>query len=937
MTLASGTKLGRYEIRSQIGEGGMGEVYLAEDAQLRRRVALKILPGDLASNQDRMRRFIQEARAAAALNHPSIAHIYEIGEADGVNFIAMEFIDGLTLRELIHGRQTDLAKLLRYLQHAAEGLAKAHTAGIVHRDLKPDNIMITREGHAKILDFGLAKLIEQRPASTSAEGSSEVATAVMPQHSAPGTVMGTVGYMSPEQAQGKTNEIDHRSDIFSFGCILYEAVTGHRPFEGKDSIDSLNKIIREPVAPISSFNPDAPADLQRIVRRCLAKDPEERYQTIKDVAIEMKEVRRELQSDARTEITASHTGSGRTSQPSGDVISTPTISTTATPSLPTRPSSAEYVVGQIKGHKTPILIGAVLVILVFLAVAFGLYRLISSRSKAFAPFASMRIEKLTDTGKAGSVAISPDGKMIVHVIDDAGQQSLWVRHIATGSNVQIIPPAEVFYWRMTFSSDGSYLYFVRAGKDYFSGSLYSIPVFGGEAKKLVENVESCVTFSPDGKRFAFVRHHPIKAESYFVLADVDGTNERILATLKGDEGFKGSGPAWSPDGRVIVTGVSKTDSDYHEYLATVSVADGTIKPIGSQQWDDVGSVGWLADGTGLITASYEKGAKNAQCYLISYPEGVVRRITNDLNDYHDLSLTADTTTLATVQEDRIINIWVAPGADAKSLRQLTFGSAKYEGASGVRWAPDGRIIYAASAGNVGDVWILNADGSGQKRLTNTSSPYASWNPAVSPDGRYVVFVSDRAGKTHLKTHLWRMDIDGGNLKQLTSGDRFERDPSFSPDGRWLFYSSYDGEHLELFKLPIDGGESVRLTEGFLADNPNVSPDGKTLAAFYRERGGAPLKIILVPIEGGKPSKIFDISQSINIFKWMPDSRSLAYSDTQKGVSNVWTLPIDGGKPRQITDFNSEQVYWFDLDRSGKPTLFSRGEFRKDVVLVTGFR
>src|SRR5450759_3068583 len=226
--LAANTTLSHYRIVSKIGAGGMGEVYLAEDAQLRRRVALKILPGDLASNQDRMRRFIQEARAAAALNHPSIAHIYEIGEADGVNFIAMEFIDGLTLRELIHGRRTDLTKLLRYLQHAAEGLAKAHAAGIVHRDLKPDNIMITREGHAKILDFGLAKLIEQRLASTPAEGSSEVATAVMPQHSTPGTVMGTVGYMSPEQAQGKTKEIDQRSDIFSFGCILYEAVTGHK-------------------------------------------------------------------------------------------------------------------------------------------------------------------------------------------------------------------------------------------------------------------------------------------------------------------------------------------------------------------------------------------------------------------------------------------------------------------------------------------------------------------------------------------------------------------------------------------------------------------------------------------------------------------------------------------------------------------------------------
>src|SRR6266849_4669840 len=221
MAIPLGTRLGHYEIRSRLGAGGMGEVYLAQDTKLDRKVALKILPADLAANQDRMRRFVLEAKAAAALNHPNIAHIYEIGESEGTNFIAMEFVDGVTLRQKIHGERIELGKLLRHLQHVAEGLAKAHAAGIVHRDLKPDNIMITREGHAKILDFGLVKLIEQRPASTSPEDSSEVAT-VLAQYSIPGTVMGTVGYMSPEQAQGKTKELDHRSDIFSFGCILYE-------------------------------------------------------------------------------------------------------------------------------------------------------------------------------------------------------------------------------------------------------------------------------------------------------------------------------------------------------------------------------------------------------------------------------------------------------------------------------------------------------------------------------------------------------------------------------------------------------------------------------------------------------------------------------------------------------------------------------------------
>src|SRR5438132_1138855 len=341
--LTAGTRLGRYEIRSKIGEGGMGEVYLAQDTKLDRRVALKILPAEVASNRDRMERFIREAKSAATLNHPNIAHIYEIGETDDLNFIAMEFIEGQTLREMIHGRQTDRTKLLRHLQHVAEGVAKAHGAVIVHRDLKPDNVMITRDGHAKILDFGLAKLIEPRMSSSTSGEPSEQATAILQQHSTPGVVLGTVGYMSPEQAQGKTKEIDHRSDIFSFGCILFEAVTGHKAFAGTDTIDTLNKIIREPAAPISDFRADAPDDLQRIVRRCLAKDPEDRYQTIKDVAIELRELRRDLAGTTGIDTTVAPSAPGSTLESREN---TKHISSSKPPSTP--PSSAKYIVTRIK-------------------------------------------------------------------------------------------------------------------------------------------------------------------------------------------------------------------------------------------------------------------------------------------------------------------------------------------------------------------------------------------------------------------------------------------------------------------------------------------------------------------------------------------------------------------------------------------------------------
>src|SRR6185369_15835379 len=288
-------RLDHYEIRSLLGKGGMGEVYLAEDLRLHRKVALKILPAEVAANQDRMRRFEQEAAAAAALNHPYIAHIYEIGECESAHFIAIEHIDGDTLRHKIHRDKAPLQKLLKYLTQVAEGLTKAHGAGIVHRDLKPDNIMITRDDYAKILDFGLAKLMEpQRPLGSTGNASREVGAAIVTQNSLAGVVMGTAGYMSPEQAQGKVKEIDQRSDIFSFGCILFEAVTGQKPFADESLIKSLHKGIHDAAPPIKDFNSSTLPDLQRILNRCLAKDPEERYQTVKDLAIELITVRQQM-------------------------------------------------------------------------------------------------------------------------------------------------------------------------------------------------------------------------------------------------------------------------------------------------------------------------------------------------------------------------------------------------------------------------------------------------------------------------------------------------------------------------------------------------------------------------------------------------------------------------------------------------------------------
>ena len=421
-----GERVSHYDIILKLGTGGMGEVYLAQDTKLDRKVALKILPADVASNHDRMERFVREAKSAAALNHPNIAHIYEIGEYQGTSFIAMEYIDGVTLREEINRARTELKKMLKYLQQVAEGLAKAHAGGIVHRDLKPDNIMITRDLYAKILDFGLAKLTEQTPQPSSSEAvDKDAPTAVMPkQLSTPGVIMGTVGYMSPEQAQGRN--VDQRSDIFSFGCILYETATGLRPFESDSVIDTLHKILHSAAPPIKDANPSAPIDLQRIVRRCLAKDPDERYQSIREVAIELRDLRRELEDGAQSNTTPSAIGSTANSAEAAQLTSSSPGLSTAPPS-----SSAEYIVSGIKRHKI-----AVLLALLVLAVAIvGLTAYLHARNTEIA------IESIAVLPFANQTH-DPD----TEYLSDGLTESI-INSLSQLSNLRVIPRNSVFRYK----------------------------------------------------------------------------------------------------------------------------------------------------------------------------------------------------------------------------------------------------------------------------------------------------------------------------------------------------------------------------------------------------------------------------------------------------------------------------------------------------------
>ena len=933
--ISEGRKIGKYQIRSQIGAGGMGEVYLADDTQLDRRVALKILPPDLALKRERMARFVREAKAAAALNHPNIAHIYEIGEEDGLNFIAMEFVEGKTLREKIHHEKAELRKLLKYLQQVASGLAKAHSAGIVHRDLKPDNIMIAKDGYGKILDFGLAKLIE--PAGLGSEtAASDVATVEYEQHSLPGKLLGTIGYMSPEQAQGKVDEIDHRSDIFSFGCMLYEAITRQRPFQGESKVQSLYRIVYEPAPALRDLNPNAPLDLQRIVRRCLAKDPDERYQSIQDVAIELKELRRELEGDTNLDVTIppTYTGSEMGQRSSMRSSVTPTVGdhTATSTEFEARPtSSASVIIGEIKQHKG----GFVLVLIGLVVIAGALMAAwwkFSGSGRA-GPFNSMRIARLTTGGKVGNASIkgyasiSPDGKFVVFRTTELGKDSLWVKQVPTGSVVKIVPDLPGKVGGTTFSKDGSLIFFSMFETDP-RGTLYQVPVLGGTPQRIMAGVTSAVTFSPDGKQIAFVRTEP--EESKLMVANADGTGERTIASRKLPEHFPPSGgPSWSPDGKTIACGAETFRGNVHATVVEVPATGGAEKAVTSHNWVSVSRVLWLNDGSGLIIAAVpELMSAGTQLWHLSYPGGEVRRITNDLNAYGttSLGLTDDSKTIVTIQADRAMQIWVANyGETPAEPKQITYG--KYDGDT-LAWTANKNLLYTAPSGEQLDVWNVDQTSNASRQVTNDA--YIEKLGCVSNDGRFAVFSSNRSGNFN----LWKLSFSEGDQQQLTHGNEVDSHAICSPDGQWVVFRSFREGKATFWKVALAGGDPQQLFNK-TSSSAAISPDGKLVAIRYVDDRTNSNQIAILPFEGGDPIATLPVSISYRDvgLGWTADNRSIIYADGRDNADNIWSVPLQGGPAKQLTKFTNGLIFAFQVSADGKSIAMSRGTQTDDVILI----
>lgn len=926
MALTPKTRLGRYEIRSKLGSGGMGEVYLAEDLELERPAALKLLPEDVTADEQRMKRFTQEAKAASALNHPNILTVYEIGTADSTRFIATEYVRGETLRARMARERLSLRETFEIALQIAAALAAAHEAHIVHRDIKPENIMLRPDGLAKVLDFGLAKLTEKKRGATVPDTEAPTRALV---NTAPGVVMGTAAYMSPEQARGL--ETDERTDIWSFGVVLYEMLAGHIPFEGATANDQIASILKSEPAPLSASAPETPPELLRIVRKALQKQREERYQTIKDLLLDLKSLKRELEFAEEIERSTAPTVIANDSAiPSGAgrAISTASgMSGGGTADQPRHPtSSAEYVVGEIRRHKT----GAfVIVALVVLAGAgFGIYRY-TRQARPAAHFRNIKLTRITSEGNVKNVAVSPDGKYIAYSLLENGKPSLWTKHLATDSRVQIAAPvAAAVLNPQFFSHDGGYVFYTQFDEQNSLGALFQIPVLGGTPKKILGDVPNPVALSRDGEQVAFERFHSGAPSQYELwLAKSDGTGERMLCVVS-DPSWFGGGVAWSPDARTIAAGYGDQDGGEHMTVAAVDVADGKLKPITSQRWFNVGHMAWLGDGSGLIVTGLEDMSGTSQIWEVAYPDGAARRITNDLNSYsaQSLSLTDDSRVLVDLQEQSASAIWIAPDADPKHARAITGRRNVLDGTFGLDWTPDGRVVFSSNAGGSGRLWIAGAEGGSPVPLTGGESA-AIGAPLVSPDGRLIFFESLRS-KTW---QVWRMDSDGSHAKQVTEGSGVSG-YSLTPDGKSVIYVPFTGD---IWRVSIDGLTPGKLHDAKGEGEAQISPDGKFLAYGSLNEQAKRVEIVVVTLDGGAPVATFDLPVTVsNRFHWSPDSRALVYIDTQGEVSNLWRQPFRGGKSSRITDFTSDLIYDFAYARDGHTLALSRGNTTRDAVMIS---